>query len=190
MLLSPASVGTALRLCSRCVASSVKSVGRAHTLRALRWPASEAAFVYCSFPTPDPLLRRRPAEGFWGALGFSRFGFRRHRPGSSVTGIPRHLTIRSSRPHVVASAMCLCATLAHVRRPATGRLNSGVRCHEETRSSNRMASWHYRAVFFRLCFRCARCCQYLCITSVSTLGALNLRMRHVRPLRKKLIDFR
>ena len=37
------------------------------------------------------------------------------------------LTIRSSRPHVVASATCFCATLARVRRPATGRLNSGVR---------------------------------------------------------------
>jgi hypothetical protein len=39
----------------------------------------------------------------------------------------RRLTIRSSRPHVVASATCFCATLARVRRPATGRLNSGVR---------------------------------------------------------------
>ena len=37
------------------------------------------------------------------------------------------LTIRSSRPRVVASAACFCATLARVCRPATGRLNSGVR---------------------------------------------------------------
>ena len=29
-----------------------------------------------SFPTPDPLLRRRPAGSFRGALGSSRFGFR------------------------------------------------------------------------------------------------------------------
>ena len=44
-----------------------------------------------------------------------------------LIGIHRRLTIRSSRPHVVASATCFCATLARVRRPATGRLNSGVR---------------------------------------------------------------
>jgi len=37
------------------------------------------------------------------------------------------LTIRSSRPRVVASAACFCATLARVCRHATGRLNSGVR---------------------------------------------------------------
>ena len=37
-----ASVGIALRTGSRLVASSVKSVWRAHTTHALRWPASEA----------------------------------------------------------------------------------------------------------------------------------------------------
>jgi hypothetical protein len=41
---SPASFGAALRSGSRCVASSVKSVGRAHTSQALRLPASEAVF--------------------------------------------------------------------------------------------------------------------------------------------------
>ena len=81
------------------------------------------------FPTPDPLLRRLPAESFRGAFVPSRFGFRRARLAFKCAGIPRRLTIRSSRPRVVASATCFCATLARVRRPATGRLNSGVRRH-------------------------------------------------------------
>jgi hypothetical protein len=59
-----------------------------------------------SFPTPDTLLRRRPAEGLLGALGSSRFGFRQTRWAFKFASIHRHLTIRSSRPHVVASAMC------------------------------------------------------------------------------------
>jgi hypothetical protein len=40
----PASVGVALRYVSRGVASSVKSVWRAHTSHTLRWPASETVF--------------------------------------------------------------------------------------------------------------------------------------------------
>ena len=36
----------------------------------------------------------------------SRFGFRQVRREPICAGIHRHLTIRSSRPHVVASAMC------------------------------------------------------------------------------------
>ena len=40
MLIFPASVGAALRLTSRCVASSVKSIWRAHASHTLRWPAS------------------------------------------------------------------------------------------------------------------------------------------------------
>jgi hypothetical protein len=41
-----------------------------------------------------------------GALGSHRFGFRQALGGFKFSGILRHLTIRSSRPHVVASAMC------------------------------------------------------------------------------------
>ena len=41
-----------------------------------------------------------------GALKHPGFGFRQARQGPICIGIPRHLTIRSSRPHVVASAMC------------------------------------------------------------------------------------
>jgi hypothetical protein len=41
-----------------------------------------------------------------GALGSSRFGFRQACWAFKFVGILRRLTIRSSRPHVVASAMC------------------------------------------------------------------------------------
>jgi hypothetical protein len=43
-------------------------------------------------------------ESSQGALGPHRFGFRTHLPDSCSAGILRRLTIRSSRPHVVASA--------------------------------------------------------------------------------------
>ena len=49
------------------------------------------------------------------------------------------ITVRSSRPRIVASATCFCATLARVRRPATGRLNSGVRRQKNVRFQPRIA---------------------------------------------------
>jgi hypothetical protein len=39
------------------------------------------------FAVLDPLLRRRPAESFRGALGSSRFGFRQARRAFIFTGI-------------------------------------------------------------------------------------------------------
>ncbi len=58
-----ASVSIALRAVLGHVASSVKSVVRAHTSHALRWPASGATIVICRLAVPDPLLRTRPAVG-------------------------------------------------------------------------------------------------------------------------------
>ena len=60
-----------------------------------------------SFPTPDPLLRRQPVDSSRGALKHLGSGFRQVRQGPICIGIPRHLTIRSSRPHIVASATCI-----------------------------------------------------------------------------------
>ncbi len=51
--LPPASVDTALRSGGRHVASSVKSVWRAHTLHALRWLASETVTGVASSTTTD-----------------------------------------------------------------------------------------------------------------------------------------
>ena len=45
--------GVALRSVSRCVTASVKSVGRAQTFHALRWPASETVIDVLSFPEVD-----------------------------------------------------------------------------------------------------------------------------------------
>ena len=64
-----------------------------------------------SFPTPDPLLRRRPADSSRGALKHPGSGFRQARQGPIYIGIHRHLTIRSSRPRVVASAACFALRL-------------------------------------------------------------------------------
>ncbi len=100
---------------------------RAQILQALRLPASETSIVYCSFfhagPAPSETAGGKfvgRAQAFPLRLSASALGLHRYQH-------PTRLTIRSSRPHVVASATCFCATLARVRRPATGRLNSGVR---------------------------------------------------------------
>ena len=49
----PASIGVALRYVSRGVAASVKSIGRAQTFHASRWPASETVIGVLSFPATD-----------------------------------------------------------------------------------------------------------------------------------------
>ena len=108
--------------------------GQVHLARSTITCGQLARFGYChslSFcsPAPDAVASETAGVSSRGALGPHRFGFRKRLPGSRVAGILRHLTIRSSRPHVVASATCFCATLARVRRPVTGRLNSGVRQH-------------------------------------------------------------
>ena len=64
-----------------------------------------------SSPTPDPLLRRPPADSSRGALRHPGSGFRQARQRPICIGIPRHLTIRSSRPRVVASAACFALRL-------------------------------------------------------------------------------
>ena len=122
----PASVGLALRSDCRHFASSVKSVWRAHTLHALRWPASETVVGAVSVPRLTRSLRKHPAESsrvrvrtFPLRLSASAQGFYSHRhpppPNNSFKPTPCR-----GIGHV------LYATLAHVRRPATGRLNSGV----------------------------------------------------------------
>ena len=58
-----ASASVALRTVLGHVASSVKSVWRAHNSYASRCPASEATVFICRFSASDPRLRTRPAEG-------------------------------------------------------------------------------------------------------------------------------
>ena len=54
------------------------------------------------------------------------FGFRQVRRGSVRIGIHRHLTIRSSRPHVVASAMCFTLRLHMSAAPPQGGLTQAL----------------------------------------------------------------
>ena len=123
----PASVGFALRYVSCGVASSVKFVWRAHTSRALRWPASETKIGAVSFPTTDAVASETSGDRFLGA-----------RPGFPAPAFGKCAGVRvaSASPppnNSFKPTPCrgighvLYATLAHVRRLNTGRLNSGVR---------------------------------------------------------------
>ena len=60
MLLSPASVGAALRSVSCGVTSSVKFVWRAHTSQALRWPASETVIGMARSSAADTVASVTP----------------------------------------------------------------------------------------------------------------------------------
>jgi hypothetical protein len=100
---------------------------RAQMLQASRLPASETAIVYCSFPRAGPA----PSETAGGKsagrarvfplrLSEASAGFicRWHPPPPN----------NSFKPTPCRGVGCvLYATLARIRRPATGRLNSGVR---------------------------------------------------------------
>ena len=109
------------------VASSVKSVWRAHTSRTLRWPTSETVFGVGQFPVTDTVASVTSGEKFAGArpgLPASIFG---NYAGVSVS--PASFAPNNSfkpTPHRGVNSV-LCATLARCRRPAVGRLNSGVR---------------------------------------------------------------
>ena len=60
------------------------------------------------------------------AFGPFRFGFRQVRRDSGHIGIHRHLTIRSSRPHVVASAACFALRLHASAAPPRGGLTQAL----------------------------------------------------------------
>jgi hypothetical protein len=62
-----ASVGAALRSVSCGVASSFKSVWRAHTSHTLRWSASETKIGVVSFPTTDAVASETSRGRFLGA---------------------------------------------------------------------------------------------------------------------------
>ena len=135
MLPSPASVGTALRPDCRRAASSVKPVWRAHTSHTSRWSASEPKLASSANRVLIRPLRRHPAESsqvrvrtFPLLFSATVLGFRccQHPPPPNNSFKP---TPCRGVGHV------LYATLAHVRRPDTGRLNSGVRPHGASMSS-------------------------------------------------------
>ena len=80
---------------------------RAHISRALRLPASVTMSAFrsgCWLQTLCFGSRRRKVHGARSSIPASVL--RQLRRGSICIGVHRRLTIRSSRPHVVASAMC------------------------------------------------------------------------------------
>jgi hypothetical protein len=62
--------------------------------------------VWSVFPQLAQSLRRRPGGGSWVRVLALSLLFSEMCQGFVYIGIPHHLTIRSSRPRVVASAMC------------------------------------------------------------------------------------
>jgi hypothetical protein len=84
-----------------------KFARRAPISRALRLPASGAMIAFRSGYWLRTLCfgsSRRTVDGARSSISAS--AFRQGRQGSNCIGVHRRLTIRSSRPHVVASAMC------------------------------------------------------------------------------------
>jgi hypothetical protein len=67
---------------------------------------------------------RRKVRGC--AFGPPHFGFRQVCQGLTLIGIHRHLTIRSSRPRVVASAMCFTLRLHISAAPPQGGLTQAL----------------------------------------------------------------
>jgi hypothetical protein len=125
---SSGSVSTSFRKVCRRFAVSSKSAWRAHKFTcALRLPASEAVFVCCPLRSAGPApsetaggkfagrARAFPLRFSAGTLGFQ---VRQHPPPPNNSFKPTPCR---------GGGRVQCATLAHVRRPATGRLNSGVR---------------------------------------------------------------
>jgi hypothetical protein len=138
MLTFPVSVGAALRstflrrcffgqVCNGALTLCMRCVGRLRKRR-LAWS---------TFPRLIRPLRKRPAEVLRCASGPSRFYFRQLCRGFVSIGIPRHLTIRSSRPHVVASATCFALRLHASAAPPRVGLTQALGANEFSRTAGR-----------------------------------------------------
>ena len=153
----------------------------------MRFPASETVVGAVCFPRLTRSLRRHPAESsrvrvqvFPLRLSASASGLGSHRhpppPNNSFKPTPRRGVSR-----------VLYATLAHVRRPATGRLNSGVRRQKKHSFSAALfllsCSAHFRSVAVFSC--CAYSVLQSCNASDSSSGALRVHKCFARPLRKR-----
>jgi hypothetical protein len=79
------------------------------------------------FLAPDALLRTQPADSSRGALKHPGFGFSARTSGLELHRRPPPPNNSFKPTPCRGVGRVLCATLARVRRPATGRLNSGVR---------------------------------------------------------------
>ena len=131
-----------------------------------------------SLSAPDAVASdtARKARGARSSLTAS--AFRKRLPGSCAAGIPRRLTIRSSRPHVVASAMCFTLRLHMSAAPPRVGLTQAL--------GGRKA---FDCFAFQCSFPRLRLALLFGLFPATLLlrsgpfGALTLRMRCVRPLR-------
>jgi hypothetical protein len=80
---------------------------RAQMLQALRLPASETAIIYCSFFRAGPAPSETAGGKFARRARAFHLRFSARAPGLRLHRHPTRLTIRSSRPRIVASATCL-----------------------------------------------------------------------------------
>ena len=110
-LYSPASVGASFRIDSRRVATSVTSPGAlthhmryVHRLRMLR-------FLSSRLPDPHAVTSDRSNRKFAGRAHTLPLRLSASLSGLQVRRHPTRLTIRSSRPRVVASAVCFALRL-------------------------------------------------------------------------------
>ena len=127
-------------------------------------------------------LRLHPAESSQCAPGLSRFGFRQVRRGSVRIGIHRHLTIRSSRPHVVASAACFTLRLHASAAPPRVGLTQAL----GGRKAFGGFAFHCSLSRLRLALLFGRSSAALLLRLILS-GALTLRVRCVGRLRKRCL---
>ena len=119
--------GVALRIHCQRVTTSFESVERAHTSHALSCSASETVIGLRSVCLSRhsrfgniQLMVLRCAPRLLG------FDFRQVHHGFTPVSIHRHLTIRSSRPRVVASTACYALRLHAVAAPPQGGLTQAL----------------------------------------------------------------
>ena len=102
-------------------------MGRAQTSHALRWPASETVIGVVRWSANDTVASETPDGKFTGARSgvpasaFGKCARVRFAPASTC-----HLTTRSSRPRVVASAMCFALRLHMSAAPTQGGLTQAL----------------------------------------------------------------
>ncbi len=151
---SSASVGPAFRKALWRVAASCRSAGRAHTSHAVRSPASETAISLRQVSQLQMRsLRKHPAESSRVRAQAARLRFSARSPQLHPRRHPARLTSRSSRPRVVASAMCYALRLHMSAAPPQGGLTQALglsrRCCVARRKNPLGGSFLNRLSFFK-----------------------------------------
>ena len=142
----PASVGVALRSVSCGVASSVKSIWRAHASHTLRWSASETVIGVLSFPTTDAVASETSEWRFSSArpnLPASAFGNFAKVSFSAGSFAPNKSF--KPTPHRGGNSV-LCATLHAVATPPWGGLTPALGPYESSVAS----SLYYLSLSYRM----------------------------------------